>query len=175
MHAALIAPEPVAEHRAASLVADLAELLVDCVAEGFSVGFLAGVLRDEAAAWWRGALARPGTLTWAAFDDHHRAVGCVQLTMAPEPTGQHRAEVNKLLVHRRARGQGVASTLMAVLEREARARGRTLLMLDTETGRPAEAIYRRWGWKPYGVVANHAALPDGRLAPSTFMTKVLRA
>lgn len=175
MHAALVAPDPIAQHRSASLVDDLADLLVDCVAEGFSVGFRAGLSRDEATAWWLDALGRPATLTWAAFDGDARAVGCVQLSMAPEPTGSHRAEVNKLLVHRRARGQGVASTLMALLEREARARGRTLLMLDTETGRPAEAIYRGWGWVPYGVVVNHAALPDGQLAPSTFMTKVLSA
>jgi hypothetical protein len=39
--------------QAASAEAGLAELLIDCVAGGASVGFLASLGQDEAQAWWR--------------------------------------------------------------------------------------------------------------------------
>jgi hypothetical protein len=62
---------------------------------------------------------------------------------------------------------------MAALEDAARALGRTLLVLDTETGSPAEAVYRRWGWEPVGVIDDYAADPGGTLRPTTVMAKRL--
>jgi acetyltransferase len=76
-------------------------------------------------------------------------------------------------VHRRARGLGLASSLMAALEAEARRLGRTLLLLDTQTGSVAESVYLRWGWEAFGTVPDHARLPDGRLADTTYMLKRL--
>ena len=150
-------------------VEDLAALLVDAVQGGASVGFLAGVTDDEAAAFWRSAIAHP---TWVARLDGALA-GCVQLLPAGKPNAVHRAEVAKLLVHRTARGRGVATALMAHLEQQALADGRWLLLLDTETGSPAEALYVRLGWQRLGVLPDHAARPDGGLAPTTFLYKRL--
>lgn len=141
-------------------VDDLAALLVDCVEGGASVGFLHGVTVEAAAEFWRGAL-RTGS-TWVARAAADGPVdGVVQLQPAELPNGAHRADAAKLLVHRSARGQGVASALMARLEQEALAQGRWLLMLDTETGSAAQSLYERLGWQAFGVVEDHAVRPDG--------------
>lgn len=160
----------------AGVAAELAEVLLDCVHGGSSVGFLADLTLAGATAWWAGALRAPDTITWVARPTGPPAgpaVGVVQLKPAPMANGAHRADVNKLLVHRSARGRGVAAALMAVLEAEALRRGRWLLLLDTETGSTAERLYLRWGWQQLGVLPDHAAGPDGTLAPTTFFAKRL--
>jgi GNAT superfamily N-acetyltransferase len=153
--------------------AGLADVLLDCIADGASVGFLSDLGRDEAVAWWHAALQDPHTLTWVARDDDGRVLGTVRLALATQPNGTHRAEVAKLLVHRDGRGRGCAKALMAALEDGARRHGRTVLVLDTQTGSLAEGIYQRRGWQRVGVVEDYAASPDGRLEPTTFMTKRL--
>ena len=151
---------------------ELAALLVDCVAGGASVGFLAGLDLPAAEEFWRRSL--PGASSWVArLQPGGTVVGVVQLKPATLPNGAHRAEVAKLLVHRSARGHGVASTLMGHLEVEALAQGRWLLLLDTQTGSDAEGLYERAGWQQVGVVPDHAVQPDGRLAPTTFLVKRL--
>nr|WP_245941662.1 GNAT family N-acetyltransferase [Vallicoccus soli] len=150
----------------------LAALLVDAVEGGASVGFLSGLDLEGARAFWRRALGG-GASTWVARDRDGAVVGCVQLHPSAMPNGAHRAEVAKLLVLRRARGAGVAGALMARLEQEARALGRTVLVLDTETGSPAEAVYARWGWQRVGTVDAYAADPYGTLRPTTILTKRL--
>ena len=89
------------------------------------------------------------------------------------PTSSPRAEVAKLLVHTEYRRRGVATALMAALEQEARAAGRTLLVLDTQSGEPAEMLYFALGYVLTGSVPGYARNPDGRLAPTSFMYKVL--
>lgn len=109
-----------------------------------------------------------------ARDDSGRAVGVVQLWVVQlrvvgYPNGDHRADVAKLLVHRHHRGRGVAHALTERLEAEATARDRWLLMLDTQTGSPAEKLYERLGWQRLGVLDDHARTPDGTLEPTTVM------
>lgn len=151
----------------------LADVLTDCVAGGASVGFLASLGREEATQWWRETLREPHSTTWIARQDDERVVGVVRLILATLPNSGHRASVVKLLVHRDARGQGCAGRLMSALEDDARRLGRRLLILDTETGSPAEAMYERWGWRRIGVIDDFAATPDGRLVPTTVMAKHL--
>ncbi len=161
------------ERPTAELVTRLAAVLADCVDGGASIGFLAPFPTDRAEAWWEDVLADPDTLTWVALDDDGAVVGCVRLQLGTPANGRHRAEVSKLLVHRDARGRGVASALMQRAEEEAARRGRTLLLLDTQSGSPAERLYVRQGWSVVGVVDDYAALPDGRLAGTTIMAKRL--
>jgi GNAT superfamily N-acetyltransferase len=166
--------ELVARGETEEIAPALAEVLLDCVDDGASVGFLSGFSLAGATRWWLDALAPERTLTWVArcrpWPD---VVGVVQLKMAAYPNGSHRADVVKLLVHRRARGRGVASALMSALEAEAVRRGRWLLLLDTETDSLAEGLYEAWGWQRVGVVEDHAAAPDGTLRPTTFFAKRL--
>jgi GNAT superfamily N-acetyltransferase len=151
----------------------LADVLVDCVAGGASVGFVTPFGHDEARQWWREALRDPYGLTWVAIQDDGRIVGVVRLMLATQPNGTHRAEVSKLLVHRDARGQGCAAQLMSAVEEGARELGRSVLTLDTQTGSPAEGLYERRGWRRVGVIDDYATTPDGQLAPTTIMAKRL--
>ena len=150
----------------------LAGLLVDAVAGGASVGFVAPLASDEAEDWWRAALADETTVTLVARVQD-QLVGCVRLHLAPQANGAHRAEIGKLLVHSAARRRGIASALLAAAEDEARALGRSVLVLDTETGSDAERLYRRHEWREVGVINDYAAGVDGTLAATTIFTKRL--
>ncbi|MGW3401566.1 GNAT family N-acetyltransferase [Streptomyces zhihengii] len=185
----------------------LGALLADAVDDGASVGFLAPLTIDRAAAYWSGlapALADGTVTVWTAHADdgdgdgsggkQHgdddgagigagtgssgtnsggRVIGTVQLRSETSPNGTHRAEVAKLLVHRDARGRGVARLLLTAAEECARDAGRTLLLLDTQTGSAAEHLYRSAGWTQVGTVPDYAADPAGVLRPTTFFRKTL--
>ena len=153
---------------------ELAALLLDAVDDGASVGFLAPLDLAHAQRWWHEALQPATTLTLVAREPTGLAVGVVQLLLVSYPNGDHRAGVAKLLVLRQARGRGIAHALMERLEAEATARARWLLMLDTQTGSPAEGMYERLGWQRVGILNDHARTPDGTLEPTTFMHKRLR-
>jgi GNAT superfamily N-acetyltransferase len=155
----------------------LAAVLADCVAGGASVSYMEPFGHEDARAAFAAFAAdaqRGGRLILAAFDDG-RIVGTVQLVYAVPPNQPHRADIAKLLVHRDARRRGVAAELMAQAEREARAAGRTLLVLDTVTGDPAERLYGRLGWTRVGVIPNYALYPDGRPCATTVFYKALPA
>ncbi|MGA4838495.1 GNAT family N-acetyltransferase [Streptomyces sp. G45] len=160
----------------AALAEELGDLLVDAVDGGASVGFLAGLDRADAARWWRDRapdVTAGRVATWAVSDGG-RLTGTVSLAFADKPNARHRAEVVKLLVHRDARGRGLGRALLAHAEREAAAAGVTLLLLDTQTDSPAEALYASAGWTRLGVVPDHAADPAGVLCPTTLFYKLLR-
>ena len=99
--------------------------------------------------------------------------GAVQLSPELKPNQPHRADAQKLLVDRRGRNRGVAQALMKALEETAKARGRTLLCLDTATGSPAERLYEKLGWQRLGVIPRHAMWPHGGLCDTTFFWKDL--
>ena len=153
----------------------LAELLRDAVDNGASVGYLAPLPTEEAAGYWAPLIAAldPAQRRLLVAEIAGTIAGTVQLVLETRPNGNHRAEVAKLLVHTSYRRRGVATALMAALEREARAAGRTLLVLDTQSGEPAEGLYLALGYVLTGSVPGYARNPDGRLAPTSFMYKVL--
>ncbi|MEU9445668.1 GNAT family N-acetyltransferase [Streptomyces sp. NPDC048304] len=155
---------------------ELAQLLADTVAGGASVGFLAPLGHEEAAAWWRerAEAAAAGRLAvWVALDDTGRPAGTVSLAHPDKPNSRHRAELVKLMVHRSARGRGLGRRLLTTAEDAAAAAGITLLHLDTETGSPAERLYRSAGWTRAGVIPDYAASPTGELRPTTLYFKRL--
>jgi ribosomal protein S18 acetylase RimI-like enzyme len=153
----------------------LADVLRDCVEGGASVSYMAPFSHADARAAFTGfvADAEPGRrLILAAFHDRE-LVGTVQVVHALPPNQPHRADIAKLLVHRKARGRGVARQLMARAEEEALAEGRTLLVLDTVTGDDAERLYERLGFTKVGVIPNYALYPDGRPCATTVFFKEL--
>lgn len=156
-------------------VKDLADLLVDAVAGGASLGFLTPFDHDEAVAWWRGqeAAVADGSLTIWAADGNGGISGTVSLALNPKPNGRHRAEVVKLIVHRDARGRGLGRTLLTTAEQAAADAGATLLILDTETGSPAEHLYHSAGWTRFGIVPGYAADTTGIPADCSFFYKQL--
>jgi GNAT superfamily N-acetyltransferase len=154
----------------------LADVLLDCVAGGASVSYLAPFTHADARAAMAGfadEVAAGRRILLAAFDEDGGVVGTVQMSHAAPPNQPHRGDVAKLLVHRRARGRGVAALLMERLEVEARAAGKTLLVLDTVTGSVAERVYTRLGWERVGEIPNYALMPDGEQCSTTIFYKAL--
>jgi GNAT superfamily N-acetyltransferase len=153
----------------------LAAVLHDCVAGGASVGYMEPFSHTDALSAFEGfaAEAEQGRrLVLAAFTDG-RLVGTAQVVLELMPNQPHRGEIAKVLVHRSARGRGIASRLMEHAEAEARAEGKTLLVLDAVTGGDAARLYDRLGWTTVGVVPNFALYPDGRPCDTTYFWKAL--
>ena len=155
----------------------LNDLLLDVVDGGASVSFMAGLTREDAREWWRRTVANAGerAVILAARDADGGIVGSAQLHPAWAPNQPHRADVAKLLVHRRARRRGLARALMAELESRAVRNGFTLLVLDTCQGTPAEALYRGLGWTEVGVIPHFALAPDGGNCDTVFFYKQVGA
>ncbi len=152
---------------------ELADLLVDAVAHGASVNFMAGFQHHEAEGFWRAqvpGIADGGRVLLVA-EQQGRIVGTVVLTFAPQPNAPHRAEIGKMLVHSSVRRRGLGARLLTEAEERAKAAGRTLLLLDTETGSAGEALYRRCGWTQWGVVPGHSYRTNGELASATYFLK----
>jgi GNAT superfamily N-acetyltransferase len=132
--------------------------------------------RAKAEAWWQGALASQARGKRAIFaaERDSRIDGTVQLILAAQENQSFRADIGKMLVHRRARRQGLGAALLAAAEAEARQRGRTLLTLDTISGSAAERLYLRCGWQRFGVVPGYATSADGqRREDCSFFYKAL--
>jgi GNAT superfamily N-acetyltransferase len=161
------------------LAAALAEVLIDCVEGGASVSFMSPLPHHRALAFWQGVIdsARRGEriVLVAEEADSGIIVGTVQLLLAMPDNQPHRADVAKMLVHRRARRRGLGAALMQAAETAARAAGRTLLVLDTVTGGDAERLYTRQGWQRVGVIPGYALWPDGGLCDTTYFYKTLTA
>ncbi len=165
----------VGPNEAAACVEALADVLIDCVEGGASVSFMWPLPRERALAFWRGVaegVAR-GERVLLVAEDAEGIVGTVQLVTGLPENQPHRADVAKMLVHRRARRRGIAQRLMAAVDAEARAERRTVLVLDTVTGGDAERLYERAGWQRVGMVPNYALMPDGRFCGTTFFHKQL--
>lgn len=165
----------VGANEAAACVEALAEVLLDCVEGGASVSFMWPLPRERALAFWRGVaegVAR-GERVLLIAEDAEGIVGTVQLITDLPENQPHRADVAKMLVHRRARRRGIARRLMAAVDLEARAEARTVLVLDTVTGGDAERLYERAGWLRVGTVPNYALMPDGRFCGTTFFHRQL--
>ena len=151
----------------------LALLLLDATAAGASVGFLDSTTLEFAKEWWRQSIANAGIVLVAR--DEEGIAGTVQLRPASMPNQRHRADVAKLLVHRRARRQGLGAMLMEEIELRARSAGFTLLTLDTKRGDAAESLYRRAGWSEVGVIPGYAQNPDGSMCDTVVFYKELSA
>jgi GNAT superfamily N-acetyltransferase len=140
----------------------LAQLLVDAVESGAAVSFLAPLTVERADDWWRRAIsAAHSDAIFLVARDVDGIVGTVQLHPAWAPNQPHRAEIAKLLVHRRSRRTGLGTQLMQTIEAAAQHAGFSLLTLDAKRGGEAEHLYRRVGWIPAGTIPGYALDPDG--------------
>lgn len=153
----------------------LAGVLHDCVEGGASVRYMAPFSHEQARSAFETVASdveRGQRVLLAAFAGEE-VVGTVQVALAMQPNSPHRAEIVQLLVRRSARRRGIAQRLMDHAEREALAEGKTLLVLDTVTGDPAERLYERLGWNRVGVIPDYALYPDGRPCATTVFWKAL--
>lgn len=153
----------------------LADLLVDCVANGASVGFMHPLEKATAIAFWRRVAdgVASGERALLIAEDETGVVGTVHLILALPENQPHRADLTKMLVHPRARRRGLGAALMEAAEELARDCGRTLLVLDTVTGSDAERLYARLGWVRVGEIPEFALLSHGGLWGTTVFYKKL--
>ncbi len=150
---------------------------MDCVAGGASVSFMWPMTRGKAESYWRSVaagLAHGDRALLVAEDAQGRIIGTTQCIWATPENQPHRADVAKMLVHRRARRLGVGAALLAAAERAAQSAGKTLLVLDTAS-RDAERLYERGGWRRVGTIPRYALLPDGPVCDTVVFYKDLTA
>jgi GNAT superfamily N-acetyltransferase len=158
---------------AASAERRLAELLVECVADGASLTWLPPLPLPEAVAWWKRVSAEValGKAVLLAAWLEGELVGTVQLGLDMPQNAPHRAELTKLMVAPGARRRGVGRALMRKAEQAARGIGRGLLSLDTRRGTAAEALYRATGWTELGGIPGFELGPDREPAETVFFWK----
>ena len=148
---------------------ELAGVLMDCVEGGASVSFMHPLTRERALGFWRrvaqGVAAGERALLIA--EDAQGLCGTVQLIFDLPENQPHRADLAKMLVHRRARRQGLGAALMRAAEATARECGKTLLVLDAVTGGDAARLYEHLGWQRVGDIPDYALFPRGGLCSTT--------
>jgi len=152
-----------------SQIAELADLLIDCVEGGASVSFMHPLTVERANRFWqrvaRAVAQRERVLLIA--EDAVGICGTVQLVFDLPENQPHRADLAKMLVHRRARQKGIGAALMGAAEAVARECGKTLLVLDAVTGGDAERLYERLGWVRVGEIPGYALMPRGEICSTT--------
>jgi GNAT superfamily N-acetyltransferase len=158
-----------------SQIEALADVLIDCIDSGAGVSFLYPLAPDKARAFWRTVAAdvSAGARALLVAEDERGIVGTVQLVLAQPENQPHRADLSKMLVHRRARRRGLGSALLHAAEETAGECGKTLLVLDTNTGSDAERLYERLGWVRVGEIPDFSVQPRGGLRATTVFYKKL--
>ena len=158
-------------------IEQLADVLIDCVDGGASVSFMSPLARNTAVQFWQRVAsdaASGARVLLVAVDPEAGIVGTVHLVTDLPPNQPHRADVSKLLVHRKARRQGVALQLMQSLEQAALEVGRHVLVLDTVTGGPAARLYESLGFVRVGDIPDFALWPQGGYCSTTYFYKHLK-
>ena len=158
-----------------AMVGALADVLQDCVDGGASVSFMLPLTRERATAFWRKVAdgVRAGQRALIVAEDDRGVCGTVQLIFDLPENQPHRADLAKMLVHRRARRQGLGATLLQAAEATARACGKTLLVLDAVTDGDAARLYARLGWVRVGDIPHYALFPQGGFCSTTYFYKDL--
>lgn len=171
MMARFTAPPPEA------VLQDLTAILHACVQDGASIGFIHPFAVSAARAFWTDRVfpsLAAGEAELLTADAGGQTAGTVQLLCAQMPNQPHRADVAKLLVHPAARRQGLGRALMLALEDRARALGRSLLVLDTRSGDPSQALYQSLGFRIAGEIPGYCLNPSSHAPePTTYLYKTL--
>jgi len=127
--------------------------------------------------FWRGVAEEvtAGKRALLVAEDASGLCGTVQLLLHQPENQPHRADLAKMLVHRRARRQGLGAALMRAAETTALECGKTLLVLDAVTDGDAARLYERLGWVRVGDIPNYALFPKGGLCSTTVFYRTLHA
>ena len=157
------------------LIEGLSDVLVDCVEGGASVSFMHPLTRERATAFWRsvGHSMTEGKRAVLVAEDPAGVCGTVQLMLEQPENQPHRADLAKMLVHRRARRSGLGEALLRAAETTARECGKTVLVLDAVTGGDGERLYERLGWTRVGVIPRYALMPFGGFCSTTVFYRLL--
>ena len=158
-----------------SQIEALARVLVDAIDSDAGVSFLHPLEPERAQEFWRGVAddVAAGRRALLVAEDDAGIVGTVQLVLAQPENQPHRADLSKMLVHRRGRRRGLGAALLDAAEEAARDCGKTLLVLDTNSGSDAERLYTRMGWTRVGEIPDFSIQPRGGLRATTVFYKKL--
>ena len=157
-------------------IAQLSEVLIDCVEGGASVSFMLPMTPLKASNFWQGVaarLARDELRLLIAAGTDNTIIGTVQVLLDQPENQPHRGAIAKMLVHRRARRHGIGASLLTAAEALACRLGKTLLVLDTASG-AAERLYVRQGWHYSGEIPDYALWPGGGACATRIFYKFLR-
>src|SRR5690606_9680998 len=93
---------------------ELADVLIECVEGGASVSFMLPLTRARAVGFWRDVARRvaAGDRALLVAQDATGICGTVQLIFNLPENQPQRADLAKMLVHRRCRRQGLGAALM---------------------------------------------------------------
>lgn len=155
----------------------LSELLIEAVAHGGSVSFMAPLPPETADKFWENALsaaARGDRIVLGAFDGD-LLVGTLTLVLDLAQNQPHRAELVKMITRISHRGRGVATALLRRAESMALERARTLLVLDTAADGGASALYEAVGFTLAGVIPDYSLKPQGGLTDVKYYWKRIPA
>lgn len=164
-----------AVHSIKGVSKSLNSLLIDSVASGASIGFIAPLSLKSAHDYWQGVdgdLATPYRRLYLALDGD-TVIGSVQLSLCAKANGAHRGEVEKLMVHSEHQGKGIAKQLMSNLESDAYTLGIKLLVLDTRQGDTASYLYRKLNYLEAGTIPDFAKSSTGELDATVYFYKQL--
>ena len=152
-----------------AMIGALADVLKDCVDGGASVSFMHPLTRERATEFWRTVAegVAAGQRALIVAEDDHGVCGTVQLIFDLPENQPHRADLAKMLVHRRARRHGLGAALVRAAEATARECGKSLLVLDAVTDGDAARLYARLGWVRVGDIPNYALFPQGGYCSTT--------
>jgi len=148
----------------------LTRILTDSVAAGAAISFMAPLSNEDATQFWSQDVRTEvdaGRRVLFGVDRDGDLLGTVQLLTAMPPNQPHRGEIAKMIVHPRARRQGLGRVLVNAALDHARAIGKTLVTLDTRTGDVAEPLYASVGFEVAGVIPDFAWDPDGQARHAT--------
>ncbi|RKF17404.1 GNAT family N-acetyltransferase [Alginatibacterium sediminis] len=153
----------------------LQDLLVNCIEDGASLGFLTPSNQDEVKSYWHSVeqgLQNSSRKLFVALHEQ-QVLGTVQLALCSKANGSHRGEVEKLMVNTQARGQGIARQLMQLMEEHAAEIGLSLLVLDTRFGDVASTLYRNNNYIEAGSIPQFARSSSGELEATVYFYKLL--
>lgn len=149
---------------------DLCRVLMDSVADGAAISFMAPLTKADATRFWahdvRSAVEGGSRHLFGAFVDE-RLVGTVQLVIGMPPNQPHRAEISKMIVHPDGRRRGLGTALMNEALAFAKGAGKKLVTLDTRTGDVSAPLYKGVGFIEAGIIPDFAFDPDGLAKHST--------
>jgi len=155
------------------VIEELAELIIEVVANGGSVSFMHPLSKKTATAFWEASLASAdrGERIILGARENGKLISTVTLLLNCPENQPHRAEIAKLMTRVSKRGQGVARALVTEAERIAVEKGRTLLNLDTAADEGAAGFYESLGFHKSGVIPDYALKPHGGLTDTIIYWK----
>ncbi|WP_196139036.1 GNAT family N-acetyltransferase [Aliikangiella sp. G2MR2-5] len=154
----------------------LSELLIACVDQGASIGFLPPLSQTDANEYWTSLesslVNRTRRLMIVLIEEE--IIGSIQLNLCQKENGLHRADLEKLIVLPSHRGAGVGKMLLKEAESLALSLGRHMLILDTRKGDVASNMYEKYGYIKVGEIPDFVVETNGQWSATVYYYKSLK-